>query len=277
MNSSKQDRLSLKNSELFRKEVAALTTNELYSETLLAQTELYWPTTQQFLNNNEPWKKAQHVLDVGCGPGEVLRRLINNFPQKKYSGVDADPNFIERARKVLAGQNVELHHADIFKFAEKKYDAVLLWAVLQHLGDPVVAVRHLAKFLNPGGSAFFYDANGNTEISATPAIPLLSTLYRELKEKAQGQRNADCLSDVQKKIAELPFEIVQVEDVSVMLGSERDETYVRFSYFVSELVGRFYDIKADQAALLKELLAWLQSPEHSVRTDNGRWLVLRRI
>jgi 2-polyprenyl-3-methyl-5-hydroxy-6-metoxy-1,4-benzoquinol methylase len=260
----------------FQEAVASLSTNELYAHTLTAQTKLYWPSTQDFLEKSAEWKTSHDILDAGCGPGEVLFRLINKFPEKNYFGVDLESEFIARAKKTLKATAVELRTADIFQFKEKKFDAILLWAVLQHLGEPIVAVTRLAELLRPNGRAFFYDANGKTEIHASPSLPLLTAMYTQLKEKGKGKRDADCLTTVQSRIGETPFKIVQVLDSPVSLGQNQSEIYVCFSYFVSELTKRFYALQSDQSALLDELLTWYRSPQRSVTTDNASWLVLQK-
>jgi 2-polyprenyl-3-methyl-5-hydroxy-6-metoxy-1,4-benzoquinol methylase len=260
----------------FRKIVAAVPTTDLYAQTLATQTAIYWPATKTFLGNSPQWKQSTDVLEAGCGPGELLSRLVKEFPRKKFFGIDIESDFIGRAQSNLMNSSVELRVCDVFSFSERTFESVLMWAVLQHLGDPLVAVRRLEKLLVSGGHAFFYDANGKTEIAANPGLPQLNALFTELKERGRGKRDADCLTTVQSRISETPFQIIEALDPVVPIEGESCDLYVVYAFLVSELTKRFYGVESDQSALLREMLDWHRSPDRKMKTGTGRWLVLKK-
>ena len=73
------------------------------------------------------------VLDIGCGPAEILSTL----PNIQYYGFDINPNYINSAKKKYA------HKTKFFckKFTSKdtkllpKFDHILLLGILHHLND----------------------------------------------------------------------------------------------------------------------------------------------
>lgn len=84
--------------------------------------------------------EGERVLDVGCGYGG-LRTLI---PQARYLGLD--PNFAgdtDWARK----ESLEQHLTTM----EGQYDIACAIEVIEHVVDPTLMVRNLARAVRPGG------------------------------------------------------------------------------------------------------------------------------
>ena len=81
------------------------------------------------------------ILDVGCAEG-----LISDWLGESASivtGIDADPDKIEAAKKLYPKQKFLLGNADNVSglVADQKYDVVLLLAILQKLDDPMPLLR----------------------------------------------------------------------------------------------------------------------------------------
>ncbi|MFO0848050.1 MAG: class I SAM-dependent methyltransferase [Gemmataceae bacterium] len=89
------------------------------------------------------------VLDVGCGDGSIAR-LIRELRQAEVIGVEPSP---DRARQAAG------HGLTVFPTAFPApelaecglFDVVLFADVLEHLVDPVAALRAAAGYLKPGG------------------------------------------------------------------------------------------------------------------------------
>ena len=66
------------------------------------------------------------VLEAGCGYGRVLKKLVPLA--KKLVGVDFSKPLLDRAKKLLAGDdNVELHFMNIerMKFEDDSFDFII--------------------------------------------------------------------------------------------------------------------------------------------------------
>lgn len=92
--------------------------------------------------------KQGEVLDFGCGGGEFLYLLTD----QEYSACGIEPNegYGSYARDQL-GLPVEVTFIKDKLPSEKKYDAITMFHVLEHLQDPIAMIKLLGSHLNPGG------------------------------------------------------------------------------------------------------------------------------
>ncbi len=105
------------------------------------------------LRNRFNESSEMHVLDIGCGNGNTMFHLRHAFPRWHYTGVDVVANLIDDGRKLFSNiDNIELHVGDAHdvKF-KKQFGLVLLWRVLQGLGDWERAMRAAFKQTEAGG------------------------------------------------------------------------------------------------------------------------------
>ena len=102
---------------------------------------------------------GKRVLDVGCGPGNLLVALSTDVP-KLLVGVDIDAIFLEVGRseiKRLIGNpsaTPALLRAALpaLPFANASFDLVTCFLVMPHVPDDSVALTELARVLKPGGT-----------------------------------------------------------------------------------------------------------------------------
>ncbi len=93
---------------------------------------------------------AQRILDVGCGAG-AFGKALKDRGAREVVGIEVVPDAYERARLVLDDaicasiENIELPFSDAY------FDCVVCGDVLEHLVDPVVALRKLTRVLRPDG------------------------------------------------------------------------------------------------------------------------------
>ncbi|MGG5260619.1 methyltransferase domain-containing protein [Phycicoccus avicenniae] len=125
------------------------------------------------------------VLDVGCGPGTITLDLARRVPAGHVVGTDRSEAVIAEAR-AAAGRvgltNVELTVGDVHALdhAADSFDVVHAHQVLQHLTDPVAALREMGRVCRPGGLVAVRDADYSA-FTWAPAVPELDEwlgLYR---------------------------------------------------------------------------------------------------
>jgi ubiquinone/menaquinone biosynthesis C-methylase UbiE len=127
-----------------------------YSSSAIQQHYLARQATHQaafFLPYLHP---GMTLLDCGCGPGAITLGLAEVVAPSQVVGVDREPSMVERActlSKERQVAHVRFQVGDIcdLPFPASSFDAVFTCAVLEHLEDPVQALREIGRVLTPGG------------------------------------------------------------------------------------------------------------------------------
>jgi SAM-dependent methyltransferase len=114
-------------------------------------------TLVELLHSDTHYREGSSVLEAGCGVGAQTVTLASNSPGALITSIDVSEASVVEARKVVqaaAINNVTLRQADIFHlpFPPESFDHVFLCFVLEHLTQPVEALRALKHVLKPGGT-----------------------------------------------------------------------------------------------------------------------------
>lgn len=92
-------------------------------------------------------ERAAAVLEVGCGPGALLRAIGAAHPAVRRVGVEGDPAYVEFVREHAACEAL-----DALPSSEaSSFDFVVLVHSLEHFAAPVELLRQLRGLLGPGG------------------------------------------------------------------------------------------------------------------------------
>jgi len=91
------------------------------------------------------------VLDVGCGPGHLLRALRQRGWQTL--GTEMTERSAAYARNVL-GLDVRSRPLQDLALPDASFDAVVVWHVLEHLHEPDRLAREISRILKAGGLLF---------------------------------------------------------------------------------------------------------------------------
>lgn len=93
-----------------------------------------------------------HILDVGCGPGTITADLAVLVPDGQVIGMDISPDVLQSATaRGLANCTFTLGNAMSIPFPDNTFDITHAHQVLQHLRDPVAALREMRRVTKPGG------------------------------------------------------------------------------------------------------------------------------
>lgn len=98
-------------------------------------------------------KTNAEVLEIGCGPGNITRYLLNKRPNLKILGTDLAPNMIELAKINNPGAEFKIFDCrDIGKLVQK-YDAIMGGFCLPYLSreEAIAMIADASKILRPKG------------------------------------------------------------------------------------------------------------------------------
>ncbi len=94
------------------------------------------------------------LLDVGCGPGMMVRHLLDTRPGDfRITACDQSPAMVAAvAAHVRAAERVRMSVADIeeLPFPDESFDVVLAMGVLEY-ADPVLSLAEIVRVVRPGG------------------------------------------------------------------------------------------------------------------------------
>lgn len=139
-------------------------------------------------------RPGMDVLDVGCGPGTITADLAALTSPGRTVGIDASAEVIEQARSAGGSRGVEFRVADLMElpFPDGSFDVVHAHQVLQHLADPVGAMREMARVCRPGGriAARDSDYDAMTWYPAAPGLDAWLRVYRSVATANGGEPDA---------------------------------------------------------------------------------------
>ena len=107
---------------------------------------------------------AGHILDLGCGPGDISFRFAARFPGCSVTGVDGSKAMIRlanarKARESTTGDRVRFIEG-LFPGAPipgRPFAAVISNSLLHHLHEPQVLWETLLRYASPGTKVYVVD------------------------------------------------------------------------------------------------------------------------
>jgi SAM-dependent methyltransferase len=139
-------------------------------------------------------RSGQDLLDVGCGPGTITADLAALVAPGTVTAVDAAEDVLDSARETARAQgvaNVRFAVADVhaLDFPDDSFDVVHAHQVLQHVGDPVRALREMRRVCRPGGVVAARDADygGFTWFPEVPGLDEWRRVYRTVARANGGE------------------------------------------------------------------------------------------
>jgi ubiquinone/menaquinone biosynthesis C-methylase UbiE len=137
------------------------------------------------------------VLDVGCGPGTITVGLASRVGEGRVVGIDAAGEVLANARQEaarLGEPNVNFAVGDVYhlSFDDRVFDIVHAHQVLQHLVDPVAALREMRRVCREGGivAARDSDYGGKIWFPEDPDLEEWRALYQRVARSTGGEPNA---------------------------------------------------------------------------------------
>ncbi len=137
------------------------------------------------------------VLDIGCGPGTITADLAALVPAGHVTGVDMAADIVDAARALAAERgldNTDFTVSDVhaLDFPDDSFDVVHAHQVLQHVGDPVQALREMRRVCRPGGIVAVRDSDYGS-FSWFPEVAALDDwqrLYQRVARANGGEPDA---------------------------------------------------------------------------------------
>jgi ubiquinone/menaquinone biosynthesis C-methylase UbiE len=132
------------------------------------------------------------LLDVGCGPGTITADFARRLGDGVVVGIDASAEVIAEARR--DHPDVSFTVGDVYRLdvADASFDIVHAHQLLQHLADPVAALKEMRRITAPGGLVAVRDADYGsfTWHPADDRLVRWLALYRAIARANHGDPDA---------------------------------------------------------------------------------------
>jgi SAM-dependent methyltransferase len=130
------------------------------------------------------------VLDVGCGPGTITADLAMLVTPGRVTALEITDAALDLARAEIARRDLatvdftvgDVHALD---FPDDSFDVVHAHQVLQHVGDPVAALREMRRVARPGGIVAVRDSD-YAAFTWFPELPPLTQWLEVYERVARG-------------------------------------------------------------------------------------------
>ena len=110
----------------------------------------------------DKYRKTNRLLEIGCGDGSLLKSIRDRGWQ--VTGIDFSQKAVELADKQygLKAINAELNQELAEKLGLSSFDVIIMWGLIEHLGEPLKLLRLSNLLLRKGGIVVIYTPNANS-------------------------------------------------------------------------------------------------------------------
>jgi ubiquinone/menaquinone biosynthesis C-methylase UbiE len=141
--------------------------------------------------------RGTRILDVGCGPGQLLLQLLRRGYDVK--GVDISGGMVEQARALIRSNGfsefsgVAVGDIEKLDFRDQEFDVVVASGVIEYQKDDDVALAEMKRVLKPNGHLILNVTNRYSYLTlsdnvyiAFRSLPGVRSMVRALRTKLRG-------------------------------------------------------------------------------------------
>lgn len=207
------------------------------------------------------------ILEIGSGPGFYTKILLDNFINSEVVSMDIDETLLNYSNNMLGKDykgRVTFINDDITdsSIPNEYFDTIIVRFVLQHLKEPIVALKEIYRILKPGGKVIIIDVDSELWGLTFPKSDLIKNLNTDLaKYQSSLKGNRDIGRSILTLLRMLKFKNLNIESVinhSDILGKENFrynfdkglENDPRLSEVIKEY-NEFFDLSYSSIMLVK--------------------------
>jgi trans-aconitate 2-methyltransferase len=103
-----------------------------------------------------PGAQPRRVIDLGCGPGNLTRQLVDRWPSARITGVDSSPDMVRDAQQLAVDGRLDFQEGNLPSWEpDGPVDVVVANAVLQWVPGHLDLIARIAGWLTAGGAFAF--------------------------------------------------------------------------------------------------------------------------
>lgn len=157
-----------------------------------------WRTAANSAGYLLPHLRRDHrLLDVGTGPGTITCDLASRLLDGTVTGIDNAVDAVDATRELARRtgvNNLAVEVGDVYRlgYDDEAFDVVHAHQVLQHLSDPVAALREMRRVCRATGLVAVRDADyaAMAWFPESRELTRWSELYRSVARANRGEPDA---------------------------------------------------------------------------------------
>jgi ubiquinone/menaquinone biosynthesis C-methylase UbiE len=135
------------------------------------------------------------LLDVGCGPGTITADLATLVTPGQVTAVEPVPDAFDGAKSLAHQRNItnirfEIADVHALQYEDDSFDVVHAHQVLQHVHDPVGALREMRRVSRGIVAARDSDYQAMTWFPESPVLDEWLSLYQRVARHNGGEPDA---------------------------------------------------------------------------------------
>jgi ubiquinone/menaquinone biosynthesis C-methylase UbiE len=230
-------------------------------------------------------RRADHVLDIGCGCGQTTRDAARLAHEGSALGVDLSSSMLDVARRRASAEgvtNVDFRHADaqVYAFDPGTFDVAISRFGVMFFENRIAAFTNIAAALRPGGRLAllaWQDVRKNEWIMTVRETLAAGRDLPMPTVGAPGPMGLADPDDVRSLLSGAGFESVGFTSIEepVWFGADAEVAY-EFVGEIGIVKGLSDGLDPDaKTAAHERLMAALRAHEtpEGVRFDSGTWLI----
>jgi ubiquinone/menaquinone biosynthesis C-methylase UbiE/acyl carrier protein len=224
---------------------------------LNAQVDLFW-NQELPLYQRLGMQDGMTLLDCGCGSGYVLQKLQNVFPGMQCTGIEIDEPLVALAKKTLTENGSQILQRPITALGlpDESFDFVISRLVLEHLPDPLAALKEVLRVLKVGCRAVFIDNDFDLHERTWPDSPALGNLYDAYRRARRADGGNPCIGR-------------QLPSLMKMSGFTGVDLHILAAH--NQVVGDKAFLKAEGAGIASQLVKTGYLAADTLDAVTGQW------
>lgn len=97
------------------------------------------------------------IVDVGCGTGRLLRKILKRWLHARLIGVDPAEGMVKKARQMMPDATFIVGPAESIPLPDASADLVFSTTSFHHWQDQQQGIREIRRVLRPGGQFILAD------------------------------------------------------------------------------------------------------------------------
>ena len=221
-------------------------------------------------------KPGQALLDVGCGPGTITAGLAERVGPGLVTAVDSSAEVLAQARQAVpesAGVRFETADVHALPFPDASFDVVHAHQVLQHVADPVQALREMRRVCRPGGVVAVRDSDyaGFTWYPAMPELDEWNTLYHRIARANGGEPDAGRVLRAWARAAGFAAERIEASSSTWCFAADADRAWWGGMWAERMLASGIADQAEREGFATRADLARISAAWHAWAADDDAW------